>query len=237
MKKQTIALVLAVALVIGCSMGGTMAWLTSKTPGVQNIFTTSDIKIELTESGTDIDGSTDGEQHDYKMIPGWTIAKDPLVTVKAGSEDCWVFIKVEETGGNITVGEGQSAKTCKFDDFIAYQIDTANWTPLDDVEGVYYTKYENRDDVDIDIKILAGGEYTDPMGVGDSDDDFTISWGPNEVGVKPSVTKEIMNALTAENYPTLTFTAYATQYWENNDTPFAVEDAWQKVKPVETTTP
>ena len=31
------------------------------------------------------------------MIPGKTLAKDPMVTVEAGSEACYLFVKVEET--------------------------------------------------------------------------------------------------------------------------------------------
>lgn len=209
MKKQTIALVLAVALVIGCSMGGTMAWLTSKTPGVQNIFTTSDIDITLTETGEDQDTSTDGEQRNYKMIPGWTIDKDPAVTVKAGSEDCWVFIKVNES------------ETPALDDYIEYEIDTNNWKPLVDINGnkvadVYVQTMPSKDiEADRTIKILQD----------------------NQVTVKDKVTKEMMNALTAENYPTLTFTAYATQYWKSNDIPFTEAEAWQNVQPEETPTP
>ena len=30
------------------------------------------------------------------MIPGWTIDKDPKVTVKEGSEDCWLFVEITE---------------------------------------------------------------------------------------------------------------------------------------------
>ena len=79
-------LVLALALIVGVAGGATFAWLTAKTDPVVNTFTYGDINIDLAEST----GS------DYKIIPGVDIGKDPKVTVKAGSEACWLFVKVEE---------------------------------------------------------------------------------------------------------------------------------------------
>ena len=80
---MTVALVLVVAL---ASVGGTIAWLTATTTPVTNTFTVGNIDITLDETTTD-----------YKMVPGNTIAKDPKVTVKAGSEACWLFVKIEES--------------------------------------------------------------------------------------------------------------------------------------------
>ena len=79
---------LALVLVIGCVAGGTVAWLVAKTDPVVNTFTYGDINITLTE--------TTGPN--YKIVPGVDISKDPKVTVKANSEDCWLFVKVEESG-------------------------------------------------------------------------------------------------------------------------------------------
>lgn len=81
-----LVLVLALALIVGVAVGATFAWLTAKTDPVVNTFTYGDINITLAEST----GS------DYKIIPGVNIGKDPKVTVKAGSEACWLFVKVEE---------------------------------------------------------------------------------------------------------------------------------------------
>ena len=81
-------LMLALVLVLGCAVGGTVAWLVAKTDPVVNTFTYGDINIALTETTGD----------DYKIIPGVDIGKDPKVTVKAGSEACWLFVKVEEEG-------------------------------------------------------------------------------------------------------------------------------------------
>ena len=122
MKKKTLALFLALALVLGGVIGGTMAWLTDKTPGIVNTFTDSDIEITLTETGAENNANS------YKMVPGYTISKDPKVTVVKGSEKCYLFVKLE--------------KSENFDSFLTYEI-AAGWTQLTDaegknVDGVYY---------------------------------------------------------------------------------------------------
>ena len=82
---RTLVALLAVVLVIGCVAGGTVAYLIDKTEPVTNTFTFGDTNIALAENTTE-----------YKIVPGVDIAKDPFVTVKAGSEKCYLFVKVEE---------------------------------------------------------------------------------------------------------------------------------------------
>lgn len=114
----TLCLMLAVAVV---SVGGTIAWLTDKTDTVENTFSVGDINIELKEH--DYDPATNTlsttslvtENKDYKIVPGKDLPKDPFVTVKANSEACYLFVKVEATGWT--------------NDKIAYTIDSA-WTEL-----------------------------------------------------------------------------------------------------------
>lgn len=89
---RTFIAMLALVLVIGCAVGGTIAWLTAQTDPVVNTFTYGDINIGL--------GETTGT--DYKIVPGVDIEKDPKVTVKANSEACWLFVKVEEAGTFVT---------------------------------------------------------------------------------------------------------------------------------------
>ena len=81
---------LALMLVIGCAVGGTVAWLTHKTDAIVNTFTYGDINIELTE--------TKPEVKQAKIIPGIDIEKDPKVMVKKDSEGCWLFAEVKEEG-------------------------------------------------------------------------------------------------------------------------------------------
>lgn len=112
--KKGFALILALVLAVGCVVGGTLAWLTAKSDVVTNTFTTSDIKVELKETtGTE-----------YKMIPGYTISKDPKATVLAGSEECYLFVKLD--------------KSTDFDTYLEYDI-ADGWTKLDGVtDTVYY---------------------------------------------------------------------------------------------------
>ena len=85
---RTFIVMLALVLVIGCAMGGTVAWLVSSTNAVVNTFTYGAINITLSE--------TTGEND--KIIPGKDISKDPKVTVKKDSEACWLFVGVKEEG-------------------------------------------------------------------------------------------------------------------------------------------
>lgn len=111
---KAFAAVLALVLVLGCALGGTVAWLVAESGPVTNTFTYGDINIALTE--------TTGE--DYKIIPGVDIAKDPKVTVKANSEACWLFVKVDEVGTFVA-------------DRVTYSV-ADGWTALTGQPGVYY---------------------------------------------------------------------------------------------------
>ena len=131
---------MAVVLLIGCIAGGTLAWLTSTPSAVTNTFTTSDITITLTETPT----RPNTEEHNYKMIPGWTITKDPKVTVKAGSEKCFVFVKVTES--------------TNFGNFMSYEIADA-WTQLIgkdgiNVPGVYFRIVDEDAEMGVPYSVL-----------------------------------------------------------------------------------
>lgn len=133
MKKKTLALVLALTLLVAGVVGGTLAWLTDRTAEVKNTFTVGDINIGLTETTTD-----------YKMVPGNTIAKDPTVTVKANSEACWLFVQVTESEN--------------LDTFITYAI-AEGWTALPGVDGVYYREVP-ASNADQTFPVLAGNAVT-----------------------------------------------------------------------------
>lgn len=133
MKKKTLALVLALTLLVAGVVGVTLAWLTDQTAEVKNTFTVGDINIGLTETTAD-----------YKMVPGNTIAKDPTVTVKANSEACWLFVQVTES--------------TDLKDFITYAI-AEGWTALPGVDGVYYREVP-ASAADQTFSVLAGDAVT-----------------------------------------------------------------------------
>lgn len=231
---KLVALVLVMALLIGGAIGGTLAWLTDTTKSVTNTFTASDIDITLQEHTYDEDEdkltqeTTDEGVDNYKMIPGWTIPKDPFVTVEAGSEDCWVFVKVEEAGGNVTVDN----VTYTFDDFIDYtvlsgktngNVEGTYWTPLgDSYPGVYCCKVKN---ITSNVVLPVIG-YVDTKDTAATTDDVVVE---DVVLVKNTVTKGMMDAITNENKPNLTFTAYASQLMKNNTDEFSAVEAWANV--------
>lgn len=97
--KKAITLILAVLLLVGCSVGGTLAWLSATTDEVVNTFTYGDIKIDLKEHELKADGTLDMDKevtanNGYKVIPGVNLKKDPFVRVEKGSEKCYIFIEV-----------------------------------------------------------------------------------------------------------------------------------------------
>lgn len=126
---------LALVLVIGCVAGGTVAWLVATSDTVTNTFTYGNINIALAES----------TGKDYKIIPGKDIPKDPKVTVTAGSEACWLFVKVEESGTFVA-------------DKVTYAIDK-DWTALEGEKGVYYRKVAAVT-ADTDFSVLEGNKIT-----------------------------------------------------------------------------
>ena len=131
MKKKT-SIILSMLLVFTIVVGGTIAYLMAKTDTVTNTFTVGNINIDLTE--------TTGKN--YKMLPGNVLAKNPKVTVKAGSEASWLFVKVQ--------------KSDNFDTFIEYAM-ADGWTKLED--GVYYREV-TATDTETTFSVLKGDEVT-----------------------------------------------------------------------------
>ena len=127
------------------------------------------------------------------MIPGWNIEKDPKVTVKADSEACYLFVKLE--------------KSTNFDTFMTYEM-ADGWEALPEAPGVYYRE----------------------VAAATADTTFEVLKG-NQVTVQGTVTKAQMNDLTADTYPTLTVTAYASQLYKNNTQEFTAAEAWANVAP------
>lgn len=152
MKKKTIAMLMAAAMLCSGAAGATMAWLTATTTQVVNTFTYGDINLTLDE--------TKPVGRIAKMMPGSVIEKDPKVTVEAGSEDSWVFVKIE--------------KANDFDTYMEFEV-AEGWTSLGVAyPGVYYREYATNID-DESYYIL-----------GDSDTEYSDGC----VKVKEDVTKE-----------------------------------------------
>ena len=142
--KRAVIIVIAVALILVSVVGVTMAYLTSETDPVTNTFTYGDINITLAETENDLDADGDKLTNTYKMFPGKDIEKDPKVTVCAGSEDNWLFVKLE--------------KSDNFDEFMTYELED-EWTALENNEGVYYMEV-SYDELDQEFGVLKGDKVS-----------------------------------------------------------------------------
>lgn len=90
--KKVLLLVLCAALLVGASVAGTVAYLTSKDT-VTNTFTVGNIQINLDEANVaTTDDTTDRTEtgNAYHLLPNQTYTKDPTVWVKEGSEEAYI---------------------------------------------------------------------------------------------------------------------------------------------------
>lgn len=92
-KSKALLLTLCAVLLVAASVLGTMAYLTS-TDTVTNTFTVGKVEIKLDETDVTNPNGPRVKANSYKLMPGTTYTKDPTVTVKAGSEESYVRMKV-----------------------------------------------------------------------------------------------------------------------------------------------
>lgn len=127
-KTKILIVTIAILAVFFTAISGTIAWLTSKSETVTNTFTYGDINISISETDTKDDDKLN--TNTYEMIPGNKITKDPLITVKENSENCYLFVKLD--------------KTTNFDEFMEFQV-LENWILLEGTDNVYYQEVSQSD--------------------------------------------------------------------------------------------
>lgn len=158
--KVLLTLACALLLVAG-SVAGTLAWLTS-TGTVTNTFTVGKVEITLDEAKVNeygekvkangevaqVDDTLAGrvQSNEYKLIPGHTYVKDPIIHVSADSENCYLFVKIEN--GLAAILDADTIDT---------QLSAKGWKALDNNAGVYY--YAGTETGATDMKSVA--ENTD----------------------------------------------------------------------------
>lgn len=189
----------ALALVAAISIGGTLAYLTSKDE-VVNSFTVGSVGITLDEAAVDTDGTplTNVARRDnntYKLMPGRLYTKDPTVHIDANSEDSYIFVKVEN---GISAFEAATDTAEGGYKQIAEQITAKGWKALPNVAGVYYKEYTTTNTVKDEVVF-------DNFKIADNAQSVT-GWG---------------TAASAK----ITVTAYAIQKDGMND----AADAWSKL--------
>ena len=120
----------ALALVAALSIGGTIAYLTS-TDKVENTFTVGNVAIKLDEAKANTDGTLVPnvdrvKANSYKLLPGHTYNKDPMVTVLKDSEPSYIKMTVTFSKANeldaIFASAGGADMTSIFNGY-----DAANW--------------------------------------------------------------------------------------------------------------
>ena len=138
MKKfyKVLTIALCAAMLVAGSIAGTLAYLSMKTDTKANTFTAGNINIEL-EQATALDTS--------KMVPGMTYTVDPVVTVKANSEKCWLFIKIE--------------KTANFDTFLNYEM-ADGWTALDPLKDDVFYRVVDATVADTEFAVIKNNTVT-----------------------------------------------------------------------------
>lgn len=166
------ALIAAIVLVIGCTAGGTVAWLVSKPAPITNVFTVGNINATLTETKTE-----------FKIVPGVNIAKDPVATVTANSEDCYLFVKLTEENWPTFTEATEAGSTARK---VKYEI-ADGWTELKSEHGVYYREVLKKDTENRAFHVLQNDKVT----------------------VSNTLTKENADAITGA--PKLTVAVYAVQ--------------------------
>lgn len=168
-KKAVLLAVCAIVLVVA-TVVGTLAYFTSK-DAVKNTFSVGKVALTMDEGALSADGKTiDTEAarvkaNQYKLIPGRSYEKDPVVHIEADCENAWVFVKVDNAIAALEPATVQGGYTA-----IADQIVANGWTKLED--GVYYRLYTTANTVtdyavftgfkvseDVDATVLASGDY------------------------------------------------------------------------------
>jgi len=200
---KVVVLLMAAVLLIGCSVGGTLAWLIANSATVTNTFVVGDINIELKEHKLNADGNITAEETDfttdtYKVLPGTSQVKDPFVRFTSDSEACWLFVQVQEVNNSTGKDPGEGVAT----EYITYSVN--GWTFLKEDKGipVYYKKLENVTAKDTFYYVLDG----------------------NKVSYSADLTKADIDKLV-DKQPQLIFKAFAVQL----EAAATAEGAWDEV--------
>lgn len=211
--KKIVAALLAVVLLIGVGIGGTLAWLTATSGTVTNTFTVGDVNIELKEHAL-VDGELDtdtevDEEDTYKIVPGTSQPKDPFVRVMANSEDSWIFVQIKEV--NNTAGTDLK--------YVEWQIDDSLWTHLDTNGSIHTYVLTNN------YTTKTADETYDVL-LGD-----TVTYNSNltkanlEALDKDAVDTTGYGTIEDDEMPQLIFKAFAVQAEAATD----ADDAWSQI--------
>lgn len=208
MNKRILILALSLVLVATAVVSGTLAWLTDSTGPVTNTFSPANIDIDLTETFNAKSSASATANDCWKadMIPGYTYTKDPVVTVKANSVDCYLFVEFKELNN--------AANYLTYDSTLD---DTdSGWT-----QGTGTGEGKNGVPTNVWFREVTESANDQSWHLL-KDDKVTING--------TAVTKTYMDTLYGTNptaqAPELVYTAYATQLYKDNTNKFTPAEAW-----------
>lgn len=132
--KKFLALLLSLAVIAVTTVTPTFSWLSAKSERVVNTFAGGAISIILDEApvgpdGSEIPGDRVTENH-YKYVAGAILDKDPTPTILKGSDECYVFLCIEN----------------ELSDKFSLNIDTDSWKSVAQSDGKTLYVYGTRID-------------------------------------------------------------------------------------------
>lgn len=175
-RTKILGLAMAALLLMGATILGTMAYLTSQDE-VKNTFTVGSVKITLDETKVDEYGKVDAtataiervKANEYKLIPGGVYIKDPIVHVEGGSEAAWLFVEVNNGIAAIEDEENN----------IAAQIKGNGWEALTEGGNVYFKQYAGGEETSLDYPVFENfkikGEVTNETLAGYAEATVTVT--------------------------------------------------------------
>ena len=199
MNKKVVTFTVAMVLLLGVTLGVTLAVLMDDTETLTNVFVAGDIgDLTLAE--------TTGPQ--YTVVPGETSAKDPAVTFVSSNVPAYIYVLIPDgwnvSGQNVTmdltVGEETITGAISFD--VA-----SDWMPVTGATNLFYIASETFDaDADNTIGFISG----------------------NTVSYSEELTQEFLENYQNTNVAELPLTAYAVQQAPYNDPLAAWNDTFGK---------
>lgn len=201
-KKGLVMLLASVITVVGSS-SGSVAWLADITQGTANQMTISTVTAQFDRGAVSSTFSLQRGDDALYLTPGTTLTVEaPPVRVMQNSEDCYLFLKIDEDIGSLP--------SAPFSSYLQYAV-ADGWTAAegDNIPAGVYYRIVQRSDEDQLFVLIRG----------------------SAVKVSDNITEKALNMLMLPDaeLPTLNFTAYAVQLTGDGITPFSVAQAWANI--------
>lgn len=175
--KKIVALLLCAVLLMAASAAGTLAYLTAQDT-VTNTFTVGSVSFDSENALDESDVNEYGEQlyvsnvngaepvvkgdvnatgtlaprvktNEYKLIPGHFYTKDPQIHILKGSEDCYLFVKVENGIADIEDDSNTIAAQLTANGWVQLEVDGQPVTNVYCKAAPVKTEADKNNDIDV----------------------------------------------------------------------------------------